>query len=431
MTPQSDAAGRRVYKVREVFVPGGRPTVTYIPRGDNRLEAKIEDYLDTRHKILSVSGPTKTGKTVLLKSQIPDDLEPIWLSGGAISSIDEFWSNLADELDVPTETALDGGLSATDTSDKSGELNVTVAKGAVASSDSVTRDRRISKRTVITPKRGSRNALKEDLERVIVIDDFHYIPSDVQLDIIRGLKDLVFDGIGLVVAAVPHRAYDVMKVEKEMTGRVAQLEVGFWDDTDLEQIAVRGFRALNVSVGDSVIRRFRAEAFRSPHLMQDFCRQLCRMNSISVSRDELQSIEEPNWDAFFSQLAPGTSKATFDRLARGPRERSDRKTRVLRSGAATDIYGVVLSAIAHTGPLTEITYEQLRAAIRAILAASDDPPQKHEVTRVLDQMTRIAREDIEGEPVVEYDNALATLYISDPYFAYWLRWGAKPADNAD
>jgi hypothetical protein len=95
----------------------------------------------------------------------------------------------------------------------------------------------------------------------------------------------------------------------------------------------------------------------------------------------------------------------------------------VRGGQETDIYGAVLRAIAYTGPLTELTYEQLRAALRSVLASSDEPPQKHEVTRVLDEMTRIAREQIDGEPVVDYDGELATLYISDPYFAYWLRWG--------
>lgn len=405
--------------------------MTYVPRGDRHLEDEILDYLDARHKILSVSGPTKTGKTVLLKSQIPDDPVPIWLSGGAISNIDDFWSSLADELEVPTETGLDGGLSATETSDKTGELNVSVAKGTMGSGDSVTRDRRTTKRTEISPKRGSRKALASEPDRVIVIDDFHYIPTDVQLDIIRGLKDLVFEGVGLVVAAVPHRAYDVMRVEKEMTGRVAQLEVGFWGDEDLEQIATRGFEALNMTVPPPVVERLRSEAFRSPHLMQDFCRQLCKMNSITETCAEARVIGEPDWQDFFSHLAPGTSKAAFDRLARGPRERSDRKVRKLRSGEETDIYRVVLSAIAHTGPLTEITYEQLRTAIRAILSASDDPPQKHEVTRVLDQMTRIAQDEIEGEPVVEYDSGLATLYISDPYFAYWLRWGTQTLQSAE
>lgn len=157
--------------------------------------------------------------------------------------------------------------------------------------------------------------------------------------------------------------------------------------------------------------------------MQEFCRQLCVDNGIVETCGAPTGIGEPNWDEFFSRLAPSASKAAFDLLARGPRQRSDRKVRHLREGRETDIYGAVLRAIAHTGPLTELTYEQLRSALRAVLAPSDEPPQKHEVTRVLDEMTRIAREQIDGEPVVDYDGGLATLYISDPYFAYWLRWG--------
>jgi hypothetical protein len=411
------------YKVREVFVPGGRPTITYVPRGDLHLEKEVADYLDSRHKILSVSGPTKTGKTVLLKSQVGDDFNPIWLSGGAITSIDDFWSTIADDLELPTETGMDGGLSHTQSGKLSGELSGGFIKGGGDKGSSVTRDRKMTERTTVSPKRASRKELQERPDRVIVVDDFHYVPPDVQVEIVRGLKDLVFEGVGFIVAAVPHRAYDVVKVEKEMTGRVVQLEVGFWGDEDLKKIANSGFSALNVVVTDALITRLVNEAFQSPHLMQEFCRQLCVDNGIVETCGAPTGIGEPNWDEFFSRLAPSASKAAFDLLARGPRQRSDRKVRHLREGRETDIYGAVLRAIAHTGPLTELTYEQLRSALRAVLAPSDEPPQKHEVTRVLDEMTRIAREQIDGEPVVDYDGGLATLYISDPYFAYWLRWG--------
>ncbi|WP_156750684.1 hypothetical protein [Mycobacterium sp. 852013-50091_SCH5140682] len=413
------------YKVRQVFVPGGRPTITYVPRGDLRLETEVIDYLESRHKILSVSGPTKTGKTVLLRSQVNDDFEPIWLSGGAITTVEDFWSTIADELELPTEFGMDGGLSHTQSGKISGELSGGFIKGGGDKGSSVTRDRKMTERTTVSPKRASRKKLQEDPNRVIVVDDFHYVPSDVQVEIVRGMKDLVFDGVGLIVAAVPHRAYDVVKVEKEMTGRVAQLEVGFWSEDDLKKIAKRGFAALNLVVNDALVTRLVHEAFQSPHLMQEFCRQLCADNAITETSDAPVGIGEPDWDAFFKRLAPGASKAAFDLLARGPRQRSDRKVRHLREGQETDIYGAVLRAIAYTGPLTELTYEQLRAALRAVLAASDEPPQKHEVTRVLDEMTRIAREQIDGEPVVDYDGELATLYISDPYFAYWLRWGTR------
>ncbi len=56
-----------------------------------------------------------------------------------------------------------------------------------------------------------------------------------------------------------------------------------------------------------------------------------------------------------------------------------------------------------------------------------EPPARHEITRVLEEMSRIGREQIDGEPVVDYDEELSTLHISDPFFAYYLRWApARP-----
>jgi len=40
----------------------------------------------------------------------------------------------------------------------------------------------------------------------------------------------------------------------------------------------------------------------------------------------------------------------------------------------------------------------------------------------LEEMSKIARDSLEGEPVVDYDESLSTLHISDPYFAFYLRW---------
>ncbi len=131
-----------------------------------------------------------------------------------------------------------------------------------------------------------------------------------------------------------------------------------------------------------------------------------------------------DWAEFFTSRASTASKSAFDLLKQGPRQRTDRKERVLKDGATTDIYGAVLTAIAKTGPKTELHYNDLRASLRDVL--NSEPPQRHEVTRVLEEMTKIAREKIDGEPVVDYDVALETLYISDPFFAYFLRWGAAP-----
>ena len=67
--------------------------------------------------------------------------------------------------------------------------------------------------------------------------------------------------------------------------------------------------------------------------------------------------------------------------------------------------------------------ERFEASCGSGSVLKDDPPSQQEVTRVVQEMSKIAREKIEGEPVVDYDTELETLHISDPFFAYFLRWG--------
>lgn len=394
------------FTVGQVFVPGGLPTITYNPRSDLNLEQRVQDYLAEKHRILSVSGPTKTGKTVLLRNILDN---PIWLSGGDISSAESFWMRIADALSVFTESEVSRQQSDSEsTSHSVGGGVVGVLKGDHGRQQQIsysTGDRSSRTRPVAA---AAKSALIGAL-RPLVVDDFHYIPAPIQLEIVRGLKDAVFDGLPVIFAAVPHRAYDAVRVEKEMTGRVEQLPVGFWSSQDLHEIAVKGFAALNVADSDNHAERLASESFSSPHLMQDFCLQLCKQNDVRNTQAVSKQLEAPDWENFFASRASAASKTSFDLLARGPRQRSDRKERTLKDGTITDIYGAVLRAVAKTGPLTALTYEELRSALREVL--SSEAPQRHEVTRVLEEMSKIAREQIDGEPVVDYDEQLATLLL--------------------
>lgn len=43
-------------KTTEVFIAGGMPSVTYNPRTELGLENKLQDYLNTRHKLFQSQG---------------------------------------------------------------------------------------------------------------------------------------------------------------------------------------------------------------------------------------------------------------------------------------------------------------------------------------------------------------------------------------
>ena len=114
----------------------------------------------------------------------------------------------------------------------------------------------------------------------------------------------------------------------------------------------------------------------------------------------------------------------FDKLAKGPRQRSDRKPRPLVSGGTADIYRVVLLALARLAPgMEKVDYESLRAAIRETL--SSEIPQSHEVSRVLEKMAEIASSDEASTPVIAWDKDEQELHVTDPFFAFFLKWGVE------
>ena len=78
--------------------------------------------------------------------------------------------------------------------------------------------------------------------------------------------------------------------------------------------------------------------------------------------------------------------------------------------------------MAHLRPgLVTLEYEDLRSAIKAVSA--QEIPQLHEVARVLKHMSEIAASDQSSTPVIDFDEESKLLHVTDPFFAFYLRWG--------
>ena len=112
----------------------------------------------------------------------------------------------------------------------------------------------------------------------------------------------------------------------------------------------------------------------------------------------------------------------FEKLSKGPRQRSDRIIRPTSDGTNTDIYGLVLKALSSLKPgLEKVDYEELRKEIKNI--SLDRTPEAHEISRVLEYMSKIAASDEASTPVIDWEKDDQVLHITDPFLAYYLRWG--------
>ena len=412
-------------RYQDVFVPGGFPQHTYNPRVDLQLEDRLSEVKENLCKLVTVTGQTKSGKTVLARKILPPE-ESIWIDGGVVSQEDDFWDVILEQLQLfqsteqedKKETRIKFGGKGT------AEANFIVAKGSGEISADLQKTRGktvISGRTV-----SSRVAALKGLRASntpLVVDDFHYIPRDMQGSIVRALKPLIFDGIPVVIIAIPHRRYDALKVEKEMTGRISPLEIPTWSEAELKFISDTGFDLLNYQVSPEFNGNLSSEAIGSPHLMQDFCRGVSKLQRIEYNSNiRILGITKKEIESVFREVAETIGRPIFEKLARGPRQRTDRLQRELKNGKTVDIYQLVLHGLAHIRPgLISLEYEELRTAIRDV--SGTQIPQLHEVARVLKHMATIAATDQSSTPVIDFEEQEKKLHITDPFFAFYLRWG--------
>lgn len=395
--------------------------MTYNPRNDLQLEAEVLDFLHQTGKALSVSGPTKSGKTVLVQRVLPES-HAIWLQGSDIDSADSFWRAIVDWFGLydTIEYADDAQDQTTFSGKVSGGLPfVGQGEAGMETGTSSTTGRRWSR------TRAFSELARESLRNTpvpLVIDDFHYIKEEARQDIARAIKTLIRI-VPVVMIAVPHEAFEAVTQEPEMGGRVWHLRITLWSHDELAYIARSGFEALNVADPDETITRKLAQSsFGAPFLMQQLCYDVATKQGIAQHQVSRVELKEPpqGWGKFFSRIADRSVPPVFDRLRKGPKVRGqDRIARVFKDGARTDIYGAVLRALSIAGPKPATAQQEI---VRILQANLVEPARGQHVSSALAQMSEIAN-DAKGssDPALVFKND--EVYILDPFLLFFLRHG--------
>lgn len=220
-----------IYRRDEVFVAGGLPTVTYVDRRSLKLEEKIERAIAKPHHFASITGTSKAGKTVLLHSVI-ETMNFVGVDGGQVRDVKTLWLTIADRLSQPSAVTVT--TEASRGTQKTGKFGVTAKIpyildlniGAALGQENGETTSTSSHKTIDIQNACGDFLLKNGV--VLVIDDFHYIKREEQTEILRNLKNLVFNGLKVVLLSVPYRAYEAIQAEVEITGRFVHVNVPEW-----------------------------------------------------------------------------------------------------------------------------------------------------------------------------------------------------------
>lgn len=410
------------YKVEDVFSPRSFPENTYIHRitaGNKTIDQKLEKALMMKGNLIFVSGASKSGKTVLCHKVIPDE-KFIDLSGNQISSKEDFWNHIAEQLSLSDIITTTTGMQNSEARVVKGSANFNagiMGTGIGAGIGADTSENVVSTNQITASRARTETQIIRyiiDNDKVLVIDDFHYIPKEIQLYIARTLKTELFHGLKAVILSLPHRSDEAIILNPDLIGRTTSIEIPLWTTNELKEIAVKGFTLLNVPISDECINLLAQESISSPQLMQDNCFNLAYGSMGS-------SITTATVKAAFSETA--SNYAHYDKLVRtilhGPSQGQGRRKLYQTADKDVDIYELMLMALKADPPVSKLSLEEIKNRISELLV-NHERITSSIISGTINKLISLIKKDMPDLDALEYKNK--ELYILDPFLLFYLRW---------
>ncbi|UYH56186.1 hypothetical protein N6L26_06420 [Qipengyuania sp. SS22] len=412
----------------EVFTPNNFPVYTYVERGDNNLEDAFRRALSTPNTVLSVSGPSKSGKTVLAERVIGKE-NIIYVSGAELGGASDLWGAALDALNQPNTITDENSVAKSRSESHEASINSEIVPGTGVGAKKVAK-RETQIKSGITNSFG-RSGLSQvakligGSDTVIFIDDFHYMTRPVQTEVARQIRAGSGQGIKFCTASVPHRSDDVVRSNHELRGRTTHIDTNFWDVNDLSQIGVQGFPLLYMAIDESEIQLLAVEACGSPQLMQQICLQTCIYFGVEEKLPKVGNfkVEKKSLSVILNEASNTTDyRSLLTNMHIGPRIRgTPRASHTLLDGTKGDVYRAVLLALATGEPITDIPYANLVERTQAVCSTTS--PTGQSIASAAEQMAKAAREMYPDQRIIEWDSGAGggTLTIVDPYLLFYLR----------
>lgn len=384
----------------KVFKPGAFPEYTYISRVSSELNVNYEIRLQQALKIsgflTSIIGPSKMGKTVLCEKVIKFE-NLIEIPGGDFSVHNDFWRILAQKVGL----SIEGEYSETHNN-----LTKELSK---------TERYRISKDMVIEYFREN--------ELVLVLDDFHYAPEGAQIYIAQQLKDAIRREFKAIIVSLPHRADDAIRKNADLSGRLSLINIEPWNEEELKQIAIKGFKKLEVEISDEIALKIAKESLTSPQLMQYICLSLSTI--LDLDNESIKRVIDGSRleESYRFTTLNFEYKDVIKTLKEGPNTRGKRrKLYKIITGESMDVYGLIIKAIAENPPIMGLSLDEIKIRVDNLIINSIDKLDKRKIKDALTQIQNIIREKEAIYQVFEWKDNM--LYILDPLFLFYLRWGS-------
>jgi hypothetical protein len=384
----------------DVFKPCNFPEHTYITRkskDDIDYEQRLKLALNISGTLISIIGSSKMGKTVLCEKVIPLERQ-VNVSGADFSNGQDFWNVLAQKVGVPLE-------------------------GQITENKQISNIEQHSKTEMFIMTKDKVIEYFVSNNKVLILDDFHYASLDAQKSISSHLKDAIRRDFRAIIISLPHRADAPIRKNADLAGRLSLIDIDSWKIPELEEIAIKGFNELNIAIPKEIANYIAVESLTSPQLMQYICLSICTLLEIDNSEIKVTEITSDILTKAFKFTTLNIDYAdVVSLISKGPLSKGKKRSKFnTKFNVEMDLYQLVVESLAQNPPSMGLTIDDIRDRVNALINDNDPKPDRQKVKDTVIRMQKLIDEREDIYKVLEWKDE--KIYIIDPLFLFYLRWG--------
>lgn len=256
---------------------------------------------------------------------------------------------------------------------------------------------------------------QSEFDKYIVLEDFHYLPIDVQKNFAGRLKAIHQQtDITFIIVGVWLEENRLILYSGDLGGRAVSVDADSWEDDELREVIEEGERLLNVEFDEEFKSELVNQCYQSVYVLQEVCFNVCWNNGIKskqpsttkVSPDkpvnelisDVMSEQDATYRGFLRQFSSGFRETDYE------------------------LYKWIL----HSLVTTEIDELKSGKDMRDILAEIeenhsdvDDVNQGH-LTQSLERVVSLQNKKNIEPIILDYNSDARRLDIVDKRFLIWL-----------
>ncbi|WP_298736133.1 hypothetical protein [uncultured Psychrobacter sp.] len=134
-----------------------------------------------------------------------------------------------------------------------------------------------------------------NFEKHIVLEDFHYLPVDTQIDFAVALKAFhEQSSLSFIIVGVWLEENRLSVYNGDLTGRVLPIDADQWKQCELREVISKGENILNIKFTDEFKNHLIDACYESVYIVQESCNRCCYLNNIFESQEENKIIGDKN-----------------------------------------------------------------------------------------------------------------------------------------